>query len=382
MKTLLAIAALAAAPPPPVIVTPPLPPHIMLDGEMPASVVTFRPGTARCAGSDEPLQLTELPLPVIAADGDGSRAPAPIRVEFRIDREGRPLGITASPRSDRSGFYFDSSDVLPALAASRFRRGPERTDCVIAYDLQIAPVGQADPATLYRVVALQVPSGNPVSRRAVFDRTKPPGSNCFDDGAVNVRLRAYPAFEEIPQAPGTVSYSFLGFDLDSGGRPRNVRLLGSAGNAELDRRSLAAVRASRFTPLARQGCTYSYWRRPTVPLSAPEPPEPEAFRPKGSNCPKEKTPWAYVPPLGFPLEFQRRGIEGWAILAYDVAPWGATGNVRVMAAEPAAAFGEQGRRVVSGAREAPSESGHVGCLTRVVFRMPSGQAGPPLNAPD
>ncbi|MEA3010259.1 MAG: hypothetical protein QOJ91_1951 [Sphingomonadales bacterium] len=378
MTILLAFAALAAAPPPPAKVAP-LPPIVALDGEMPASVVSFRPGTARCRGSEEPLQFTELPLPVIAVGAN--KSPPPIRVEFRIDGEGRPLGIMGAPRSDRTGFYFDSSDVVPALAASRFRTGPERTGCVIDYELQVAPADQADVATLYRLVALQIPTGAPVFRRTVFDRTKPAGSNCFD-GGVNVRLRAYPAFEDIPQAPGTVSYSFLAFDLDSGGRPRNARLLGSAGNKELDRRSLEAVRASRFTPLARQGCTYSYWRRPTDPMRAPEPPDMEAFRPQGSNCPKEKTPWAYVPPADFPPEFQRRGIEGWAILAYDLAPWGATGNVRVMAAEPAAAFGEQGRRVVGSARQAPSATGHVGCLTKVVFRMPQGQAGPPLNAPD
>jgi hypothetical protein len=373
MTILLALAALAAAPPPP-IVTPPLPRIVALDGDMPASVVSFRPGTARCGGGEEALEFTELPLPVVVGGSDGSRAEVPIRVEFRIDGEGRPLGIKAAPRTGGTGFYFDSGDVLPALAASRFRRGAERTDCVIAYDVKVEPVDQADPEILYRLVALQAPSGNPVSRRAVFDRTKPPGSDCFDDRRVNVRVRAYPAFEKIPQVPGTVSYSFLAFDLD--------RLLGSAGNAELDRRSLEAVRASRFSPLARQGCTYSYWRGNTDPLSAPEPPELEDFRPAGSNCPREKTPWAYVPPLDFPPEFQRRGIEGWAILAYDVAPWGATGNVRVMAAEPAAAFGERGRRIVSGAREAPSGSGHVGCLTRVVFRMPQGRAGPLLSAPD
>lgn len=382
MTILLALAALAAPPPPRVIVTPDAPPIVTVDGDMPATVASFRPGIARCDGGEESLQFIELPLPVIAAGRDDSRSGAPVRIEFRIDSEGRPLGIKELPRTGRTGFYYSSADVLPAFAASRFRRGPERSGCVIAYDVQAASVDQADLATLYRMVALQVPSGSPLFRRTVFDRTKPAGSNCFDDRSVNVRLRAYPAFEEIPQAPGTASYSFLAFDLDSSGRPRNARVLGSAGNAELDRRSLAAVRESRFSPRARQGCTYTYWRRPTEPLRAPEPPELERFRPEGSNCPKENIPWAYVPPLNFPPEFQRRGIEGWAVLSYDVAPWGATGNVKVVAAEPAAAFGEQGRRIVGGAREPASDSGHVGCLTRVVFRMPQGQAGPELSAPD
>jgi TonB family protein len=382
MTILLALAALAGPPPPRVVVAP-LPPLIVtVDGDMPATVVSFRPGIARCDGGEEALQFTELPLPVIAAGGDDSGPPAPVRIGFRIDAEGRPLGIKEVPRTGRSAFYYGSADLLPALAASRFRRGPERSGCIIAYDVQAASVAQADLATLYRMVALQVPSGSPVFRRTVFDRTKPPGSNCFDDPSVNVRLRAYPAFEEIPQAPGTVSYSFLAFDLDSSGRPRNARVLGSAGNAELDRQSLEAVRESRFSPVARQGCTYTYWRRPTEPLRAPELTEIERFRPEGSNCPKEQIPWAYLPPLNFPPEFQRRGIEGWAILSYEVAPWGGTGNVSVVAAEPAAAFGEQGKRIVSGAREPASNSGHVGCLTRVVFRMPQDQAGSPLNAPD
>ncbi|MFL6843785.1 MAG: TonB family protein [Allosphingosinicella sp.] len=381
MMILLGLAALAGSPPPPVVLLPPAPPIVTVDGEMPATIVSFRPGTARCEGGEEALQFAELPLPVVAAGSDAD-PPAPVRIEFRIDSDGRPLGIREVPRASRGGFYYNSADVLPAFAASRFRAGSERSGCVIAYDVRPASVEQADPATLYRMVALQIPSGSPGLGRAIFDRTKPPGSNCFDDGSVNVRLRAYPAFETIPQAPGTVSYSFLAFDLDSSGRPRNARVLGSAGNAELDRQSLAAVRASRFSPLARQGCTYTYWRRPAEPLRAPEPPALESFRPERSNCPKETIPWAYVPPLNFPSEFQRRGIEGWAILSYDVAPWGGTGNVRVVAAEPAAAFGEQARRIVSGAREPASDSGHVGCLTRVVFRMPQGRAGPALNAPD
>jgi TonB family protein len=374
-----ALAALAALPPAPVVVAPPI---VTVDGDMAVTVVSFRPGTARCDGGDEALIFTELPLPVIAAGGGDRSSPASVRIEFRIDAEGRPLGIKEVPRTGEPGFYYNRADVLPALAASRFRSGPERSGCVIAYDVHKASVDQADLATLYRMVALQVPSGSPGFRRTVFDRTKPPGSNCFDDPSVNVRLRAYPAFEKIPQAPGTVSYSFLAFDLDSSGRPRNVRVLGSAGNAELDRQSLDAVRESRFSPAARQGCTYTYWRRPTEPLRAPDLPELERFRPEGSNCSKEPIPWAYLPPLDFPPEFQRRGIEGWAVLSYDVAPWGGTGNVNVVAAEPAAPFGEQGKRIVSGAREPASNSGHVGCLTRVVFRMPQGRAGPPFNAPD
>jgi TonB family protein len=208
----------------------------------------------------------------------------------------------------------------------------------------------------------------------IFDRTKPPGSTCFDDPRLNVRLRAYPAFEEIAQAPGTLSFSFIGFDLDSAGRPRNVRLLGSAGNSELDRQSLDAVRRSRFSPIAERGCTYPYWRRQTEPLQAPESPSPDSYRPDTASCPKDGSVWAYMPPLSFPHEFERRGIEGWAMLKFDVAPWGGIGNVRVLAAEPAQRFGQEAAQIVGSARKPPSEQGYTGCVTRVLFRMPTGSS--------
>jgi len=44
-----------------------------------------------------------------------------------------------------------------------------------------------------------------------------------------------------------------------------------------------------------------------------------------------------LPPLmPFPSRFRRRAIEGWSEIGFDVAPWRATGNVRVLASTPAA----------------------------------------------
>jgi TonB family protein len=347
---------------PPAIVTP--------GGDIETAVLSFRAGPARCRGGEERLVVNEPPLPQVTGWNPGMPAPAPVRLRFRIDSSGRPLGIVEEERrANFSGPYYASGDALAAFAASRFAAGTERVDCTIAYDVAVETVVAADRATLYRLVALQPRPGGPAGG-LIFDRTKPPGSNCFDDPRLNVRLRAYPAFEEIPQAPGTLSYSFLGFDLDSGGRPQKVRLLGSAGNAELDRQSLDAVRRSRFSPIAKRGCTYTYWRRQTEPLPAPESPPPDAYRPDTASCPKDGTPWAQMPPLSFPREFERRGIEGWAILKFDVAPWGGVGNVRILAAEPAQLFGLQAAQIVGSARKPPSEQGYTGCVTRVLFRMP------------
>ena len=373
---ILSLLALASQAPPPV---PPPPPIVAVGADLGSAIVSFRAGRASCQGGEETLLLNEPPLPVVTAWGPLTPAPAPVILRFRIDAGGRPLSIAEEPRTEGAGPYFSRRDVIPAFAASRFTQGQERSGCTITYEVSAQPVEQAELATLYRFVALQ-PAPAFALRRAIFERTTPAGSTCFREPRGNVRLRAYPAFEEIPQAPGTLSYSFVGFDLDEAGQPQNVRLLGSGGNAELDRQSLDAVRRSRFSPVAKRGCTYSYWRRQAEPLQAPEPP-PEAYPPDSSSCPRDGSPWAYMPPLAFPPEFERRGIEGWAVVKFDVAPWGGVGNVKVLAAEPAAPFGQQAAQIVSGARRPPSVQGYTGCVTRVRFRIGESSADHPILAP-
>jgi TonB family protein len=373
---ILSLLALPSVPPPPL----PPPPIVSIGGDSSPALLSFRAGRARCQDGEEVLLLNEPPLPQVTSLGRDMPAPKPVMLRFRIDSTGRPLSIEEEPRLAGSGPYYNHRDSAAALAASRFRAGRERSGCTIAYEVSAEPLDRADPATLYRFMALQPPPAFD-ARRAIFERAIPPGSDCFRDPRLNVRLRAYPAFEEIPQAPGTLSYSFLAFDLDSGGRPQNVRLLGSGGNSELDRQSLDAVRRSRFSPIAKRGCTYSYWRRQTDPLAPPDSPEPDSYREETASCPKGDVSWAYMPPLRFPAEFERRAIEGWAIVRFDVAPWGGVGNVRIVAAEPAAAFGQQAVEIVSGARKPASGQGYSGCVARVVFRMPAAGESPTLLQP-
>ena len=365
--------------PPPALTLPP--PIVAVGTDYVPAVASFEAGEARCNRGAEAFVRSEPPLPQVTTVASATTGPDPVTLRFRIDSGGRPLSIVEESRSHSSGSpYVGSRDLAAALAASRFRPGPERSGCTIDYEVTVKPVAEAELGTVYRVMALQ-PAPALGARRALFDRTVPPGSNCFTDPRLNVRLRAYPAFEEIPQAPGTLSFSFVGFDLDSTGQPRNVRLLASGGNAELDRQSLDAVRRSRYSPRAKTGCTYSYWRRQTDPLRPPPSPDPDSYRPAGASCPAEGLPWASMPALTFPPEFERRGIEGWALVRFDVAPWGGVGNVAVLAAEPAAAFGLQAARIVGGARKPPSARGYTGCVARVQFRLPSAGAIPAVSDP-
>ena len=97
-----------------------------------------------------------------------------------------------------------------------------------------------------------------------------------------------------------------------------------------------------------------------------------SFRVLPDTCSGEPK-WAFLPPLGsyFPAAFRRRGIEGWAVVRFDVAPWGETGDVEVLASEPADAFGKAAARLIASARKAKAGRGDVGCVEKVLFKMPS-----------
>ena len=332
-------------------------------------VVDFVAGQVQCDDGPAVAVRAERPFPVRAEGIAGSRT-LPIDLTFRIDAEGRPLSIARVERQGFSGphLYHPSEDVLPAFAAWRFAGGRARTGCRLRFDPVAVPIGEASVSLLRRYRVAPHMGGS--NEAAVFRRIHAPDSNCIEGGIPQVRMRAFPAFETVPQAPGTWSYSMTGFDIDRAGQPVRVQLLESGGNAVLDRQALAAIRRSRFAPAARHGCTYPYYRQSTTVVAAPAAPDEATFRPKDAQCPE--TALTFPAPLRFPAGFERRRIEGWAIIGYDVAPWGVTGNVRVLAAEPVAAFGEQAQRVIQSAHQAAAGTGRTGCVDIVRFVMAKG----------
>jgi TonB family protein len=79
----------------------------------------------------------------------------------------------------------------------------------------------------------------------------------------------------------------------------------------------------------------------------------------------------------FAENVRRRGIEGWAVVPFDVAQWGQTNNVRIVAAEPASGFGEAARAIVQQSARRPAPYGYTGCLEQVRFVMPPPDAPAP-----
>jgi TonB family protein len=324
----------------------------------PPELMIWRPGEVRCGG--QPVAAVAMARPFIGFSTEPRREAIEERFRFRIDADGRPLSIVQDGMSPWSRGVADSLGAL--LAVSRFAAGPTRSDCTIAFVVHPAPIDTAAAGDLMAYTMLPFGIRLPP---AAWKRMASAGSTCLDTPRPAPLLRAFPDFDALPGTAGVRDWSMVGYDLDAKGRPANVRIVEGTGNRALDAASVEALHGSRFTGGARTGCLYPFWRK-AAPMPAPASPDRTSLRPEGANCLGDR-PWAVKPRLFYPTAYRQRAIEGWAAVAYDVAPWGDTGNIRVLASEPAAAFGQQATQIIRAARKAPSPNGATGCVEMVRF---------------
>lgn len=295
--------------------------------------------------------------------------PATYRLGFAIDENGRPATIHREGPQTYPGYYINTSDLAPSLAVSRFPGGAARRHCSVAYTATSTPVATAPLPALYELASMPEPAAG---LEELLDRVRPSGSDC-PRGPGPYRRLNQPAFETIAQPPGTWSWTFLAYDVDTRGKPTNVRVLASAGNPALDRASVKALAANRFAPgPGYRGCIYHFYRNGPSLDAAPELPSGTAA--DNGDLPAcridPKTIQSLLQGSAYPQAFSRRRVEGVAAISYDTAPWGAIGNVKVVASEPDEAFGEAVRNAVSGARVVESDAGHRGCFRRIRFKLP------------
>lgn len=321
-------------------------------------VLQWRAQAALCGGEaiSARVPLESQPLLVSAA----VQPQSPLTLRFRIDSDGKPLSI----RSEKSAIAFLSSDVAPALAASIFAVDGPHAECVIRYSPVLTSIEDVDRNTLSSYAMMP---GTPPLPRAAWHRTQPAVSDCAGRPSPRVLLRAYPDFLGFPGTRGKRDWAMMQFDLDARGRPINVQVSEHSGNASLNAASVSAVRDSRFTPGARTGCTYRYWREAET-IEPPPSPSVAMLRPADANCPTDLE-WTRPLSLIFPQAFLQRRIEGWAIIAYDVAPWGDVGNLRVLASEPAEGFGTQALSILRNGKKPANRTGYTGCVEKVVFAI-------------
>jgi TonB family protein len=186
---------------------------------------------------------------------------------------------------------------------------------------------------------------------------------------------AYPDWDAVDDPPGARSWAAVRYDVAEDGKVTGPRLVASSGNDGYDKQALAAAGQSAFSRGARRGCL-AVFRHVGPTLAWPK--EPPLKEP--ASCPIEPKISVEDVSRYYPSAYQQRNVEGWALVSYDVAPWGAVGNVQVVRAEPAEAFGEAARGLVTATEPAVAGHGETGCLVAVAFRFPV-EGGPSEPAP-
>ena len=363
---------------PPAVISVP-PPPIVSQGQR-TEIVAFQPDSLTCGS--EPVASSGLvrPLSVVSTRylPAGVEPPAPsYGFTFAIDAQGYARTIRRDAAAP-SGFYVDTSDLAPALAASRFPAGAPRASCSIRYRVSLSPVETAAMQTVYELASRPETTGY---LAAIRDRVRPAGSTCPGEPGQYRRLNL-PAFERLPRPANGLAWVFLAFDVDRAGKPGNVRILGTSGDAGLDRAGVSALLDNRYAPgPGYRGCTYHFFHagqidRPSPALPADAPAD-NGDEPGCMVDPKSIA--ALLDGSAYPRPFSRRRIEGVAVVSYDTAPWGAVGNARVLASEPDEAFGSVARNAFSNARVAESDQGRRGCVRRVRFRLPPEPGPGPLR---
>ena len=292
---------------------------------------------------------------------------------FSISPEGRPLTIRPVVEDGLSQLSPPvDAETQAAFASWRFP-AEARSDCRLALRYTPTPLAQAEVDTLVKFYALARPSG--ALRQAVERRLRRPGDDCERPPAL--RTLAYPDFLRTDRPrPGSRSWAAVRWNIAADGSTTAVETVGSSGDAVLDAEVRRAIAETTYRSGPRTGCLYSYWRD-GPPLPAPpvnrDPPEDPLAR-----C-SEAINGRFTPgPLTYPPAFQNRGIEGWARVRFDVAPWGEIGNVSVVEVQPAAAFGGSAERIVASGRVTPAFDAEIRCVVPIIFRLP--EAGEPQLA--
>lgn len=326
------------------------------------SLIAWLPGEVRCSGAIITPEFFERPLSSLTWASQPQTGS--VAYTFDIDSSGRTVAIRRLENTVRA---YGSEDIAPSLAATRFAAGSGHSNCTIAYiprqtSLDTTPIADL---TAYSVNAIAGPLPKDAWQRILDE------NDCRDERALGLKNRAFPDFQAIPAKPGVREWSMVGYDITDDGATSNIQTIAGSGNAPLDRASRKAVEETRYHAGGRKGCRFPYWRSPGT-LPAPQMPEDNSqFRPAAATCP-DRHEWAVQPTLRFPEAYRRRAIEGWAIVTYDVAPWGEVSNIKVIASQPTEDFGTQAATVVRGGK-AVTTQGFVGCVERVRFMMGSGE---------
>ncbi|WEK40255.1 MAG: energy transducer TonB [Candidatus Brevundimonas colombiensis] len=353
----------------------------------PSSLLQVPSTEIACGGQPiQPLYADD--LAVGAVRSAAHERPAVV-LTFSVDAQGRTRDIRPAPDgpSNPTGPIIipqlnPAEAEQAALAAWRFQAAP-RADCRATIRYSTKPLEAATTDDLLRYFAVTRTRG--ALRDIVARRLGGPGADCGSDGRGGraARTISVPDFKIGRRPPpGGRSWTVVRWNVNAAGRATGVETLGSSGDIDLDREARRAVADTVLRPGAPlTGCVFNFNRIGDT-LPAPDMPAPD--QDPQQVCPADISDRLRltVAPERFPAAFAKRRIEGWALIRFDLATWGQTGALEVIDAQPAATFGEDGRRMIGSARAEAAPTAAVRCVVPIRYLLPVAASGPEATRDD
>lgn len=327
------------------------------------SHLLYAPGAeVTCENQPVAPRYTTALVPVGARDLQASAESVRHEIHFSIGLDGRPRDIATPPTSGAPLNERAAQRNEATLAGWRFDEGA-RSGCrmTIAYSastIEDAPVSLL--GAYYGDNRIVGPLRETVGRRLA-------GADAACEDTAEARRHTTPDFNAPGKRPGVQDWTVVRWSTSAAGQVQDVEILASSGSDPFDAGVVSAMGSADLTPDApRKGCIYNWYRR-GLTVAAPEMPVPPADEDR--RCPASVlASWRPNPSSG-PDVFRERGIEGWALVRFDIAPWGEVGNVQLIDAQPAKAFGEAAVSMVRRGRAWRGE-GAIGCVQPIEFRIP------------
>ncbi|MBO9545758.1 TonB family protein [Caulobacter sp.] len=341
----------------------------------PAQLVAFVPPPAQIAcgqGSARLIEGAAVPprywqpyIPPVAATGLTPYAPPPLASSevytFSVDTEGHVTDLKRTPSANVT-IPWAIDDQTAIIASWRFAPGAAASNCSIDLAPTATPLNQASPARLFETMATAPRSPWPGIRKVL-------GGDC--DSRRRPQMIVYPDLRAFDDKSVDPAWAGLRYDIDANGVVRNVKVAAQHGEAAFADTAASAVAEARYFPgPARTGCFVIFTATPKA-TPAPARPTGESFERPQDACKITQAQLNLPETKMYPPAFGKRRVAGWAMLRFDVAPWGQVGAVEVLAAQPSEIFGNYARNMLNGARPTAPPTGYRGCVVPIVFAIPA-----------
>lgn len=333
-----------------------------------ASIVDY-PAVVTCGGEPvtpiraEPLRPSLIVATPIDLGHDRPEPPA-VDLTFDIAADGRPYSI----RIARAGSYpvVIGGTLEPQAQASLlgWRFQPRAlTGCRLETHAVTTPLADASEALIARTLALTGP-GTADGRRVLMRALARPDDDCRTTPGRRTVVSPGP---DVQPDPGTRAWTVVRYDIDADGRIQLGETLESSPDPTVIQGVSEAYAQTTFQHgKPRRGCIMVLERYgPTAPPGPIPMPDWEPL----NRCTAQQRARFTPGRLTYPPALRDRGVEGWALVRFDIASWGSVGGVTLLQAEPAQAFGDQALAIIRQGRATPAFDHAVGCVDRVVFRL-------------